>query len=227
MTTPNIDENNKPDGTPPDDPNKKTNLDSNDPELLAKLVQEKVDQELAEIKKKLDSAYSSRDDALLKLKEKDDAEKAAQRKKLEDEGKFKELYEQQLAEEKAEKEALKRKNVELSRDILIKETLRGLEFRNTAAADVAYQQILGQVIQNDKGDWIHKSGIQIKDFVETFSKDENYSFLFKSKQNSGLGSGNGSPNAPDTTGKSVFKMTQAEVLAAAAAGKLGNGGNPF
>ena len=71
----------------------------------------------------------------------------------------------------------------------------------------------------EKGEWVHKSGVAVKDFVKTFAENEDNAFLFKQKQNSGNGSQNVPPSS-NTTKKSLFEMTQDEVLQMAAEGKL-------
>ena len=73
--------------------------------------------------------------------------------------------------------------------------------------------------KNEKGEWVHKSGVAVKDFVKTFAENEDNAFLFKQKQNSGNGSQNIPPSS-NTNKKSLFEMTQDEVLQMAAEGKL-------
>lgn len=203
---------------------KKQPDDEKDKDMIAKLVQERVEAELKELKSKLDGAYGSRDDALKKVAEFEQKEKELNLKRLQDEGKHKEAYELQLAEEKAKREALEKRNTELTRDVTVRDVLKGYAFRNENAADMAYREIVNQLMQNDKGEWIHRSGISIKDFVLTFSTSDDNSFLFKSKTNSGSGNtdSNKSGNPSGEQKTSVFKMTQEEVLKLASEGKLPN-----
>lgn len=192
-----------------------------DQDLVEKLVKERVESSLREIKDKLDNAYKARDEALKKIAEVEQKEKEAQRKQLEEQGKFKELYELHLAEEKAKVAALERRNIELARDVAVRDALKALPFRNDIASDMAYKTVVDQLVQNDKGEWIHRSGISVKDFVETFQKDENNSFLFKPKVNSGTGSSESATGSSSTSNiKSLFDLPQAEVLKLAMEGKL-------
>lgn len=202
------DENNAP------DTNKESTVD------VEKLVQEKLDAALKDIKGKLDKAYSVRDEALKKVAEFEQKEKEAELKRLQEEGKHKEAYELQLAEEKAKREALEKRNVELTRDIEIRNALSSQPFRNDNAAEMAYREIVGQLVQNENGVWIHKSGVGIKDYVKAFAENEDNSFLFKPKTSSGSGSSGGKPGDTSSGKKSLFEMSQDEVLKMAREGKL-------
>lgn len=187
---------------------------------IAKLVADQVAEQLKDIKSKLDNAYTQRDEALRKIAEFEEKEKQANIEKLKEEGKLKEAFDLQLAEERAKREAAEKRNTELTRDNAVRAALGGLDFRNEAASNMAYQQIIGQFIQNEQGVWVHKSGISIQDFVNNFATDENNGFLFKAKVNSGAGT---PPATNDNSGggkKSLFEMSQAEVLKMAQEGKL-------
>lgn len=198
------------------------NKNSTDDDLVKKLVEERVAEQLKEIKGKLDNAYSARDEALRKVKEAEEAKKADEIKRLQDEGKHKEALELQLAEERAARATLEKRNTELSRDVTVRTALSGLEFRNDKAADIAFKEITGQLVQNDSGVWVHKSGVSISDFVGAFAKDEEQSFLFKTKTNNGGGSSSNNSKGTNTDGKpkSLFSMSQDEVIKMAREGKL-------
>lgn len=195
-----------------------------DSDMVKKLVQERLDAELAPIKGNLDKAYAARDLALKKIAEFEQKEKEAQLKQLEAEGKHKEAADLRIAEANAKIEALEKRNTELSRDVQVRDALKTYTFRNDKASEMAYKEIVANLVQNEAGLWVHRSGISIRDYCDAFSKDEEQSFLFKAKVNSGNGSpaggsGNGDP-AAGTGKKSLFKMSQAEVLRLAAEGKL-------
>lgn len=200
-------------------PNPNPPVDDKDKDLVEKVVKERVEAQLKEIKDKLDGAFKQRDEALRKAAELEQKEKEAIRKQLEEQGKYKELYEQHLAEERAAKAALEKRVTELSRDNSVRDALKSLPFRNDNAFEMAYKQVVDQLSQKD-GEWVHKSGIGIKDFIDVFAKDEGNSFLFKAKSSSGAGSGEPSSSSLSNKPKSLFEMTQAEVLAMAAKGQL-------
>ena len=193
-----------------------------DKDMIEKIVAERVAAELSETKKKLDAAYKARDDVLAKNIEFEKKEKEAQYKLMEEEGKIKEVYEMKLAEQKAQLDAEKRKNTELSRDNIVRATLNSYSFRNTAATELAYKEVITNLVQNEQGSWIHRSGISIPDYVEAFSKSEEMSFLFKPKTSSGAGTTEArkQTSIEDNSQKSLFKIPQDQVLKLAAEGKL-------
>jgi len=202
-----------------DGQNQNQNNSNNVPDV-DKIIQEKVDEQLKDIKSKLDKAFSSRDEALKKVAEFEKEKREAELKRLQDEGKHKEAYEIQLAEEKARREIVEKRNIELTRDIDVRNSLATQPFRNDNALEMAYREIVGQLVQNDQGVWVHKTGISIRDFVKGFADSDDNSFLFKAKASSGSGSNGGKPS--DTSGgkKSLFQLSQDEVLKLAKEGKL-------
>jgi hypothetical protein len=192
-----------------------------DQDMVSKLVKERIEQELAPIKANLDKAYAARDAALKKNAEFEAKEREATLKKLEEDGKHKEAFELRLAEERATNEALKKQNTELSRDVAVRDALKGYIFRNDRASDMAFKEIVANLVQNEAGHWVHRSGITVKDYCEAFSRDEEQSFLFKAKVNTGGGSNTPTNNGKPDNGKvSLFSLSQEEVLKRAAAGKL-------
>jgi hypothetical protein len=191
-----------------------------DDEMLAKLVKDRVDSELKIIKSNLDKAYAERDSVLKKNAEFEQKERDAVLKRLEEEGKHKEAFDLRTAELQAQLEAERKRNTELSRDSAVKTALSVHTFRNAAAADMAYREVISQLVQDKDGQWIHRSGINIPNFVEAFSKLEDMSFLFKVKVSSGAGTKEGSSSSGSDKPKSLFQMTQAEVIKLAAEGKL-------
>ena len=198
------------------DQNKK--IDPTNPEIQA-MIKSAVAEAVKDIKTKLDVAYTKRDEALQKVSEFEQKERDLEIKRLQDAGKDREAFELQLAELKANQETLQKRNLELSRDVDARQALSAFAFRSEKAAKMAFDEVTSQLVQNEKGEWVHKSGVAIKDFVKTFAENEDNAFLFKQKQNSGNGSQNIPPSS-NTTKKSLFEMTQDEVLQMAAEGKL-------
>ena len=198
------------------DQNKK--IDPTNPEIQA-MIKSAVADAVKDIKAKLDVAYTKRDEALQKVSEFEQKERDLEIKRLQDAGKEREAFELQLAELKANQETLQKRNLELSRDVDARQALSAFAFRSEKAAKMAFDEVISQLVQNEKGEWVHKSGVAVKDFVKTFAENEDNAFLFKQKQNSGNGSQNIPPSS-NTTKKSLFEMTQDEVLQMAAEGKL-------
>jgi hypothetical protein len=87
---------------------------------------------------------------------------------------------------------------------------------------MARREIVESLIQSEEGAWVHSSGMTISDFVESYAKSEDNSFLFRPKNNSGAGTGTPA-GAPSTEQKkAIGQMTTQEILALAAKGQLGN-----
>lgn len=202
-----------------DDNNQNQNQNNNVPDI-DKIVQEKIEEQLKDIKSKLDKAYGSRDEALAKVKEFEKKEREAELKRLQEEGKHKEAYEMQLAEERAARTAAEKRNVELTRDIDVRSALTSQPFRSDNAMEMAYREIVGQLVQNEQGVWVHKTGLSIRDYVKAFADNESNSFLFKVKASSGSGSSGVSTTNNTSEKKSLFAMSQDEVLEMARKGKL-------
>jgi hypothetical protein len=193
-----------------------------DQELIANIVNEKVSEQLKDIKTKLDNAYSARDAALKKAEELSEAQRAAELKKLEEEGKHKEVYEMKLIEKDdaynkllTKVQEIEAANLQLTRDNMVRDQLSAVEFKNERAYAMAFHEIIGQVVKDEKGNWVHRSGVSVKDFIQSFISDDTNSFLMKAKPSSG--GGNPPPGLPSTSSKSLFSMSQAEVLKLAAA----------
>lgn len=191
-----------------------------DKTLVDKLVEERVAEALKPIKSKLDSAFEARDAALKKAAEYEEKERQAELKRLQEEGKHKEAYEMQLAEERAKREVAEKRNVELTRDLEVKNTLSGIDFRSTKANEMAYREIVGQLVQNEQGQWVHRSGVTVQEFINSYIADESNAFLLKPKASSGTGGTSVKTQTPPAGNKSLFAMTQDEVLKMAQEGKL-------
>ncbi len=187
------------------------------------MINRVVEERLAKIKASLDKAYQERDSAVKERVRLEDEAKQRKIKALEDEGKHKEVAEMKLAE-LTEKLALAESKVtELTRDGAVRNALSGLDFRNDRSNQMAYRDIIDQLIQDpETGAWIHKSGVSIKDFVGQYIKNEDNSFLFKPKNNSGGGSNNLNGTPKLDPNKKITEMSTEEMLQLAASGKLGN-----
>lgn len=193
-------------------------------EDLNKIIQAKVDEELANIKDKLNAAYSQRDEAVQKAVAFEEEKKRAEITRLEEEGKHKEASDMKLTEITAKLAEKEKQITELTRDVAVRDSLKGLDFRNDTAAEFAYRDVVSQLIQNENGQWVHKTGASIKDFIDSFRKDDDKEFLFKPKQSSGTGQ---QATQVSTGGfdsnKPLSEMSTEEIMAAAAAGHFDNG----
>jgi len=181
-----------------------------------------VDAKLAGMKASMDRMAKERDDAL-KVKNQMEADtKTAKIAKLEEEGKLQELAEMKIADLTAKLSVFEKENTKLNRDSILGAEIAKLEFRSDRSREMAKKDVLDQLVQNEDGAWKHTSGASIADFVESYSKEESNSFLFRVKSNSGSGAttSSSSPIAPES--KALSDMSTEEVLRLAAKGQLGN-----
>jgi len=185
-------------------------------------VEAVVEERLAKMKENMNRMAKERDEALKLKAELEQKSKDETLARLKDEGKVQEALEMELAEAKAKLEVFEKETTKLKRDGVLNDALSGIEFRNEKSRDMARQDIVGELVQNEEGSWVHKSGTNIRDYVEAYSKSEDNSFLFRIKSNTGAGSGSPA-GAPSTdTAKAIGEMSTNEILALAAKGKLGN-----
>jgi len=192
------------------------------PEVMAAAVAAQVELALKDLKLKLDGAFTERDKALAesaRFKEDQDAAKLA---KLREDGKDKEANDLIAAKAAAENTALREANVKLTRDIEVRNAVSAYSFKNETAAKLATQQIVEELVQNEQGVWVHKSGVSIPEYVKLFKSNSENEFLFKPKINSGSGetqtNADGTPTIKKTT--SIFDRPVADVLKDAAEGNL-------
>jgi hypothetical protein len=185
------------------------------------LLKQLVADELKQMKGNVDKAYKkaeelARENARLKAEAQE-----KQRKQLEDEGKHYEAAKLKLAEMEEREKILQEKLTSITRDRELEKHLGSLEFRNDFARETAFKTILPELVQDEDGSWVHKSGASINDYLKAFAKDPNKDFLFKPKENSGAGSNSNKNSASMSRPKSLSGMTTEELLALAESGKLG------
>ena len=192
--------------------------DSNEVDPIEREVQDR----LAKMKSNMDRMASERDEALKKAVEIEQKQKQDQIQRLEEEGKMQEALEMKLAESEAKLKVFEEENIKLNRDSVVNAALNGLEFRNERSRQMAYRDIVEQLVQNDDGLWVHKAGANISDFITTYSKNEDNSFLFRVKAKTGAGTSNRSGAPSMEQKKSISELTTDEVLALASKGQLGN-----
>lgn len=214
------------DGTPKTPPTKK---DEEEVELtLEEKIAAGVDAALKTVKDNLNKAYQERDDAKKAAKILADEKRARELADLEAQGKHKEAADARVAEEKRLREeaeqreaAANQRVIELTRDNEVRTALATLPFKTGRALENAYREIVAELVQNDKGVWVHKSGASIGEAVKVYHADKDNDYLFKPKQSSGGGSGQGKGNeGTQSEVKSVFALSGDEMLKRAAEGTL-------
>src|SRR6056300_1365798 len=185
-------------------------------------VEQVVNERLSKMKANMDRMAKERDEALKKAAEVEKQQKEAQIKRLEEEGKMQEALEMKLAEAQAKLAVYEEENTKLNRDNVVNSQLGALDFRNDRSRQMAYRDIVEQLVQDEQGSWVHQSGTTIQDFIKAYSTSEDNSFLFRVKTNSGSGADKPAGTANTDGQKSISQMTTQEILNAAAKGQLGN-----
>jgi len=202
--------------------------DEDTQKLIQDMATKMVEEQLAPIKEKLDKAYKERDELAAKAARAEKEAKAAEIKRLEEDGQELEAAKLRISALQGELDALRTENTSLTRDRIVSDATVALEFRNESAKKMATKEIIEQLVQNEDGTWKHKSGIPIKEFVEHYSKDEEKAFLFKPKNSSGSstmqsGTPPSSTNKPDFLKKPRSQWTTDEMMIAIRDGHLGGG----
>jgi len=191
-------------------------------------IKDAVSDALAEFKTKMDALDKERRNAVARTERLDKELKAeeARREQLEAEhntalSKSKEVFEAKLSEQTKAFEELRNLNVALTRDTQLKGALAGLPFKNAKASDMAYRDIVNQLVEKD-GEWRHTSGCTMQEFVNKFAADADQSFLFVQSATSGSGAGSSRRSSSETGYKSLSDLPQSELLRLAEEGKLPN-----
>jgi hypothetical protein len=213
----NKDDDNTGDNQGDDLSKKKASLADEHQALLKQLVAE----ELKQMKANVDKAYKkaeelTRENARLKAEGQE-----KQRKQLEDEGKHYEAAKLKLAEYEETIKIQTEKLTSITRDRELERHLASLDFRNDFARETAFKTILPELVQDEDGSWVHKSGASVNDYLKAFAKDPNKDFLFKPKENSGAGSSSNKNSASMGRPKKLDGLTTEELLSLADSGKLG------
>ena len=184
-------------------------------------VEALVQERLAKMKENMDRMAKERDEALRLKADMEQKAKEDAIARMKEEGKMQEALEMENADLKAKLASIEETNTKLSRDNVLNQALAGMEFRNDKSREMARREIVEQLV-SEEGVWKHSSGMTIQDFVDSYAKSEDNSFLFRPQMNSGAGAGTPA-GAPSTeTTKSIGQMSTQEILALAAKGKLGN-----
>lgn len=184
-------------------------------------VRQKIlDEGLKDIKSKLDSAYSARDAAITEAATLKEAQRQQEIARLQAEGKDKEAAELQLKAEKARADALEETNTRLTRDAEVRTALLGYKFRTVAAARTAANEVTIDLVRDQNGVWVHKSGITIDAAAKKFLSDPENEYLLQPKENSGSGLPPVITTQTKDTNTSIFALPQDQVMAGIKAGTI-------
>jgi hypothetical protein len=182
---------------------------------------------VAKAKESLDKAFAERDDARKQVAAFEEKERQAELKRLEEAGEYQkaaqlrvDAAEAKAAEIQARLDASEARTVELTRDNSLRAAMSTYTFRSEKAHRMAFDDIVEQLVKDKDNNWVHKSSISIEAAVKAFADDEANSFLFKAKTSSGSGDTAVKKTDVEKKPTSLFQMSQADVLAAAAKGSL-------
>jgi colicin import membrane protein len=178
----------------------------------AEKAAEAVAAEKARQKKQLDDAYAARDAEKKRADDLAAAARARELKDLEDQGKHVEAEKQRTAAAEARAAAAEARVIKLERDQVVKDSLADIQFRNARARETAFSSIVSELIQDDNKDWVHKSGASIASFVTTFVEDEDNDFLLKPKSNTGGGVDKLTPSKTAKEPKKLSEMNTDELI---------------
>ena len=196
---------------------RKASLAAEHKEVLAALVAEEV----KSLKASLDKAFKVRDETQkenLKLKQ---TQKELETKRLKDEGKHLEVATLRIAELEEREKTLEARLIAVERDRELERVLAPLDFQSDFARDAAVSSIKSELVQDEDGTWVHRSGASLSEYVKAFTKDPQKAFLFKPKNNQGPGV---DPNKHQGSKGRPAKLTglsTEELLKQASQGNLG------
>lgn len=188
-------------------------------EEFKKLVDDAANDKVAKIKsslndlnKKLEAETKARVRA-----EKDAAD--VKRNALKADGKDLEAAQMKIAELEEELKITSGKLVSVTRDREVDTALTSLEFRNAFAKSQASDFIAKDLVLDNDGTWVHKSGASIPDYIKSLPKNEDFAATYlKAKDNSGTNApGNRVQGGPKGKPKSVLGMSTEELMAWATA----------
>lgn len=155
-------------------------------EQIKKRIDDAVAEAVKDIKAKLNNAFTERDAALEKVKALEKQLGEIEVERLKDAGKVKEALELELKQEKERAEKLAKENTELTRDNTLKGALAGFNFTGDKAHKMMFRDIVKELVRDESnGEWKHRSGSSISDYVKLYAESEENAFLFKKENSSG------------------------------------------
>ena len=181
--------------------------------LKAERAETPVEPAKEAVKENINRAYKERDEMAMKVKELEEAKRQSELKALEDAGRKDEADKMRMKEMERQLDESRKEVVGLTRDNTLRTVLAGMDFVSDKAADVAYNDIVGRLVQDTYGNWVSSTGQPISEFATQYSQDESNKFLFRVKQSSGsVAMQTHSTSAPVNQTKPLKEMSEEEVL---------------
>lgn len=182
-------------------------------------IQAEIDAAVAaatrDIKGKLDAAFEERDNAAAALKKAETDLAAIKRNtdlellKAREDGRT--AGEKKLAAALERIEALETHNTTLAKDKAVNDALSGYAFRTSTAQTMAHELISGNLLKNDKGEWVASDGRAPATYVKEILESDEYSFLLKPAVSSGAGTNPGKGTSGDD-GSGLLDKSNADIL---------------
>lgn len=178
------------------------------PELLAQLKGHlneetaQVEPDNDKVKANIQKAYTERDDALKLAKELQGKARESELVALEAAGKKDEADKMRMQELVDQLKMANDQVTGLTRDNALRTTLASLDFKSERAAEMAYKDMVGTLIQDASGNWKSPANETISEYAKRYASDDTNSFMFSVKQSSGSSS-----MATTTTSRPVSKDT--------------------
>lgn len=185
------------------------------------LVEQAVAERLKKMKANVDKAYEEREKLTKELAKAKSEAAAKERKALEDGGKHLEAAQLKIVELEEIVKSQTAQLTRLTRDAILDKHLSPLPFRNDSAKNAALREVVENLVQDDDGTWVHRSGTSLQDYIKAFAKDPDKEFFFKPKENLGSGTSGTKGTVAGQRPQSLKGLSTEELLKAAAAGQLG------
>jgi hypothetical protein len=194
-----------------------TETNSGTPSVPKDVLDAAVAEALKPIKDKLDAAYAKIDELKTQNKAHQDKIREMELTALREKGQLEEALKMERDSEKEKRIQAEERAHKLERDSEVKSLLATVEFRNEKAFKMALREITDELVADGENVWKHKSGKDMKEFVTSYLEDDSNSYLIKPKVSTGAGS---STITNKASPKSLFQMSQDEVLKLAGSGQL-------
>jgi len=185
------------------------------PEIQA-LLDEQMAKITADFKLKLDKAYEERDNANASAKKAADDLAAGKRShdldvlKAREEGRT--TGEKKLNAALERIDALEAHNTALAKDKAVNSALTGFTFRTSSAQQIARDLVSGNLVQNDKGEWVVSDGRSPESYVKETLESDEYSFLLKPAVSSGGGTGRNQGGGGENEPASLLEKSNEQLL---------------
>lgn len=182
--------------------------------------------ELKKMKENMDRMSKERDKAIREKVALEEEKREQETKRLEKEGKLTEALQLKLTAAEERARLLQEKLDARTRNEIVDRALSKIEFRSPKLATLARNEIIGELQRDSDGEWVHKSGVSLDDFIKTYVEDEENASMFAPRNNSGSRSQPSTREQQSDTGargtpKSFKGVPASQMLELARKGKLG------